>query len=357
MAVHRRVSFAQLGDLDQLYVEKVDTPAPGPGEVLIRVEAAAVNHLDLDMLAGTSRFDLPLPHTLGFEAAGVITETAPDVADFAPGDRVMIATDIVCRSCRYCLEGRDNLCRDAYRPGWTHPGAYSEYMIAPARGAYRLPDHVSFEDAAAVQVSFGTAWHMLIDRGHLQLGEWVLVNGAAGSIGQAAVQLAKLAGARVIAVSASPERRRKLAADGADGVADYSSDTFVEEVMDLTGGAGVDMVYEHVGGDVLRRSLECVREGGRVLTCGGHGGELSEFDVIPFFRKELTIIGSNGATQADVRCVLGMLCDGRLRPTIAATFPLEETAAALQMLKERQNYGRVLVLPNQDQALAAVRPA
>jgi NADPH:quinone reductase-like Zn-dependent oxidoreductase len=313
--------------------------------VLVQVAAAAVNHLDLDMLAGTSRYGVRPPHTLGMEAAGPVAKVGSSVAGISPGDRVMVACDIVCRSCRYCLAGRDNLCPNAYRPGWTHPGAYAEFMIAPARGVYRLPGNVSFAAAAALQIGLGTAWHMLITRGHLEVGEWLLVNGAAGSIGLSAVQLARHAGARVIAASASAERRRRLLADGATAVADYSSSSFAADVRDITGGAGVDIVYEHVGGDVLERSLDCLRTGGRLLTCGGHGGEIAQLDIIPFFRRELSIIGSNSATQADISQVLALVSDGSLRSVIAATFPLAAAADALRMLRDRQNYGRVLLTP------------
>jgi NADPH:quinone reductase-like Zn-dependent oxidoreductase len=342
---HRRVTFDQHGDLDQLHLEHAVTPEPGPDEVLVRVAAAAVNHLDLDMLAGTSRYGIRPPHTLGMEAAGPVAAVGSAVTGIRPGDRVMVACDVVCRSCEYCLAGRDNLCPHAYRPGWTHPGAYAEFMIAPARGVHQLPESVSFGAAAALQIGLGTAWHMLITRGHLQTGEWLLVNGAAGSIGLSAVQLARHAGARVIAASASPERRRRLLADGATAVADYGSASFASDVREITNGAGVDIVYEHVGGEVLERSLDCLRAGGRLLTCGGHGGEVAKLDIIPFFRRELTIIGSNSATQADIRQVLALVADGSLKPVIAATFPLAAAADALRMLRQRQNYGRVLLTP------------
>jgi NADPH:quinone reductase-like Zn-dependent oxidoreductase len=343
---YRRVTFRDFGDVSDLQVEEVATPDPGPDEVLVRVEAAAVNHLDLDMLRGISRYQVTVPHTLGMEAAGTIEAAGSQVTEFRPGDRVMVACDIVCRKCEYCLLGRDNLCPTAYRPGWTHPGAYAELMIAPARGLYRLPDGVSFEAAAALQIGLGTAWHMLITRGRLLAGEWLLINGAAGSIGLAAVQLARLAGARLIAASASADKRAALLADGADAVADYSAASFVADVRAITGGRGVDIVYEHVGGDLLPRSLECLRTGGRLLTCGGHGGEVSRLDIIPFFRRELTIIGSNSATQDDIRRVLELVGAGRLRPVIAGRFPLDRAAEALTMLDRRQNYGRVLILPD-----------
>jgi NADPH:quinone reductase-like Zn-dependent oxidoreductase len=340
------VTFSDFGGLDRLRVEQAVAPEPGQGEALVRVAAAAVNHLDLDMLSGTSRYPIMPPHTLGMEAVGEVETVGPGVVDVSAGDRVMVACDIVCRSCEYCLQGRDNLCKDAYRPGWTHPGAYAELMIVPARGLYLLPDAVSFEAAAALQIGFGTAWHMLMTRGHIRTAEWVLVNGAAGSIGLAALQVAKLAGARVIAASASAEKRRRLVAEGADAVADYTSASFVSEVRRLTDGNGADVVYEHVGGTLLARSLECLRDGGRLLTCGGHGGETSQLDIIPFFRRELTIIGCNSATQDDIRLVLELVSAGRLRPVIAARFPLEQAADALRVLMYRRNFGRVLILPS-----------
>jgi NADPH:quinone reductase-like Zn-dependent oxidoreductase len=342
---HRRVTFQDFGDLGDLQIEEAPTPYPGPDEVLVRVEAAAVNHLDLDMLRGISRYSVTAPHTLGMEAAGTVESIGPHVTGVSRGDRVMVACDIVCRECEYCVLGWDNLCPHAHRPGWTHPGAYAEMMIAPARGLYPLPDTVSFEAAAALQIGLGTAWHMLITRGGLQAGEWVLINGAAGSIGLAALQLAKLAGARVIAASASVDKRHALLADGADATADYTSASFVADVREITGGRGVDIVYEHVGGDLFARSLECLRPGGRLLTCGGHGGEISQLDIIPFFRRELTIIGSNSATQRDIRLVLELVSGGRLQPVIAGRFPLERAADALALLDRRQNYGRVLILP------------
>ena len=346
--MHRRVIFREFGDLGNLQLEEAPNPDPGPTEVLVRVRAAAVNHLDLDMLRGISRYQVTTPHTLGMEAAGTVEATGSQVTGVRLGERVMVACDIVCRKCEYCLLGHDNLCQYAYRPGWTHPGAYAELMIAPARGLYPLPDSISFEAAAALQIGLGTAWHMLITRGRIHAGEWVLINGAAGSIGLAAVQLAKLAGARVIAASASTGKRMTLLADGADAAVDYTAESFVADVRKITGGQGVDIVYEHVGGDLLPRSLDCLRAGGRLLTCGGHGGEISQFDIIPFFRRELTILGSNSATQDDIRQVLDLVSSGRLQPVIAGRFPLESAADALAMLDQRLNYGRVLILPDTD---------
>lgn len=341
----KQVVYSSHGDLSQLFVEEVTVREPGPEDAVLAVAAAAVNHLDLDLLAGTSRYPAPLPHVLGMEAAGVVVAVGSDAQRVRVGDRVMMLCDIVCGKCRYCSSGRDNLCQDAYRPGLAHPGAYSEYVTVPERGLVVLPDSVSYESAACLQIAFGTAQHMLVAKGRVGAGEWVLVSGAGGTIGHAAVQIAKLAGARVIAVSSSPSKREKLLVDGADAVADYNSPHFLEEVSEITGGNGVDLSYEHVGGSCFPLALQSLREGGRMVVCGGHGGEVVEVDLIPFFRRELSVHGSNSATQKDIDTVFALLCQGRINCRIAATFPLRDAARAMEVLQLRQNYGRVLIAP------------
>lgn len=342
---HRAVRFHRWGGLDELVVDEVPTPAPGPGEALVRIRAAAVNHLDLDMLAGTSRYAILLPHTLGMEGAGTIEAVGPDVTELQVGDPVVVAADIVCGTCENCRRGYDNVCLDAVRPGWSWPGAYAELLLAPVRGIYRLPEGVSFEQAAVAQASLGTAWHMLITRGGLRPGEWVLVNGAAGGVGTAALSVAALAGARVIAATSSADKHDELRALGAEAVADYSRADFVEQVRTITGGRGVDLVFEFVGGDLFRRSLDCLRHDGRLVICGAHGGEVATVDLIPLFRAERRIIGSNSATASDIRRVLELVGRARLSVPIAARFPLEEAAAALALMASRRHIGRIVLIP------------
>lgn len=345
MTTHRAMRFHRFGDLDGLRLESVPTPQVADDQVLVRVLAAGVNHLDLDMLAGISRYDVPLPHTLGMEAAGIVQEVGEAVDGLVPGDRVLVSCDIVCGRCSYCLSGRDNLCKDAYRPGWTHPGAYAELMVAPARGAHHLPDSVSFEAAAAADIGFGTGWHMLVTRARVAPNEWVLVNAAAGTIGTGAVQIAQLAGARVIAATGSKEKARRLKEDGAQATVDYGCPDMVEQVLEITGGEGVDVVFECVGGGVFERSLRCLKEGGRLVTCGAHAGETVSLDIIPLFRRELTIIGSNSACQSEIEEVLDLIAQGRLVPRIAARFELAQLGDAFAMMRDRCHYGRIIVCP------------
>ena len=338
--------FHEFGDLDKLQLESVSTPVPKDDEILVRVFAAGVNHLDLDMLAGTSRYPIPLPHTLGMEAAGRVEAVGPEVGDrLEPGERVLVSCDIVCGRCNICLTGRDNLCKHAYRPGWTHPGAFAELMLAPVRGVHRLPDRVSFEAAAAVDIGLGTGWHMLVTRARLRPDEWLLINGAGGSIGTGALQVARLAGARVVAATSSPEKAERLLEDGAEAAVDYTGASFVDDVWRITDGHGADVVFECVGGEVFSRSLACLREGGRLVVCGAHAGETVSVDLISLFRRELVIIGSNSATQSEIATVLDLVSRGRLRPVIAARFELKDVGDALAFLRNRRHYGKLVVCP------------
>jgi NADPH:quinone reductase-like Zn-dependent oxidoreductase len=346
MSTHLAARFHNFGGLDELRIETVPTPAPGDNDVLVRVGAAGVNHLDLDMLAGTSGYDVPLPHTLGLSAAGVVEAVGANVDDqVQSGDRVVVSSDIVCGECSYCRSGRDNLCPYAIRPGWTHPGAFAELMLAPVRGVHRLPDSISLEAAAVSNVGYGTGWHMLVTRAKVAANEWVLINGAAGTIGIGAVQIAALAGARVIAATGSREKARRLRADGASATVDYGQPDFVAEVLSITGGEGVDVVFECVGGSVFERSLQCLREGGRLVTCGAHAGETVSLDVISLFRRELTLIGCNAACQAEIAEVLDLMARGRLAPRIAARFELQDLAKAFAFMRERRHYGSIVVCP------------
>lgn len=341
----RAMRFHAYGDEDILRLDEVPAPAVGPGDVLVRVRACAVNHLDLDFRAGVSRIPLALPHTLGMETAGDVAAVGRDVTGVRPGDRVMTICDIVCRACAYCTSGRDNMCIGALRPGWNAPGGYADYICVPERGILPIPQSVSYDAAAVLQISCGTAWHMLITRGHLRVGETVVINAVGSGIGSAALQLAKLAGARVIATSGSDEKLARAMADGADATINYCTQDLCATVRDLTDGRGADLVFEHVGGEIFTQSVRCLAPSGRMAVCGGHAGELAGLDVIDFFRKEATIIGSTSATQEEVRIVLDLVSRGLLRPPIYRAFRLEEAAEAHRTMAARRHYGKIVLHP------------
>jgi NADPH:quinone reductase-like Zn-dependent oxidoreductase len=335
--------FHKFGGPEVLLYEEAPKPAPKPGEALVRVRAVGINHVDLDHRAGTSRIPLTFPHILGREFAG---ELAEDAGDFKEGDRVWITCRIPCRGCELCLAGRDNLCVQEGYFGLDIPGGYAEYVAVPIANLNALPSHVRFEDAAAAQIAFGTAWHVLVNRGLLQAGQTVLIQAAGSGIGSAAVQVAKLAGAGAIIATASSEKKLEQAkALGATHLINYSSKKFADQVMAITDGRGVDVVMEHIGGEVFTESLKCLARGGIIVTVGAHAGEVVPFDIIPFFRRELRLSGSKNASVLELRKVMGLVADGKLKPVIHKALPLAQAAEAHRVVDSRDFFGKVILLP------------
>ena len=335
--------FHKFGGPEVLVHEEAPKPAPKPGEALVRVRAVGINHVDLDHRAGTSRIPVTFPHILGREFAG---EVASSAGNFKEGDRVWVTCRIPCRKCELCLAGRDNLCVKEGYFGLDIPGGYAEYVAVPIANLNALPSHVRFEDAAAAQIAFGTAWHVLINRGGLQAGQTVLIQAAGSGIGSAAVQVAKLAGAAMIIATASSEKKLEQAkALGATHLINYSREKFADKVMALTGGRGVDVVMEHIGGEVFTESLKCLARGAIIVTVGAHAGEVVQFDIIPFFRRELRLAGSKNASVLELRKVMGLVADGKLKPVIHKALPLAQAAEAHRVVDSRDFFGKVVLLP------------
>ena len=335
--------FHKFGGPEVLVHEEAPKPAPKPGEALVRVRAVGINHVDLDHRAGTSRIPLTFPHILGREFAG---ELAGNAGDFKEGDRVWVTCRIPCRRCELCLAGRDNLCVKEGYFGLDIPGGYAEYVAVPIANLNALPSQVRFEDAAAAQIAFGTAWHVLINRGSLQAGQTVLIQAAGSGIGSAAVQVAKLAGAAMIIATASSEKKLEQAkALGATHLINYSKENFAEKVMAITGGRGVDVVMEHIGGEVFTESLKCLARGAIIVTVGAHAGEVVQFDIIPFFRRELRLSGSKNASVLELRKVMQLVADGKLKPVIHKALPLAQAAEGHRVVDSRDFFGKVILLP------------
>lgn len=341
----RAVRFHEFGHSDVLRFEEVDDPAPGPGEVTIRIRAAALNHLDIDVREGTSRFPVALPHTLGVELAGEIEHVGEGVEDWSPGDRVNPYIMDPCGSCRFCRTGRESLCLSPGFISFSMGGAYAERVAVSSRQLVRIPDGVSFEDAAALQIAFATSWHMLFTRGRLQAGEAVLVNSVGSGIGSAAVQLAKQAGAFVIGNASSDEKLERAKELGLDVGINHRTQDVAEEVMRATGGAGVDLVYEHVGGELFQKGLDSLSKDGRLVICGGHSGEVVPFDIIPFFRAQKSVIGSFVYTRDEVEKAFSLAARGKIRPLVHTTFPLDRAAEAMDLMERREHFGKILLVP------------
>jgi NADPH:quinone reductase-like Zn-dependent oxidoreductase len=328
-----------------LRLEEVPTPEPGEGEVLVRIRSSALNHFDIDLRENISRWPLPLPHILGVEFAGDVAALGPGVDGLEEGQPVWVLHEIPCLECEYCLAGLDNLCLRAEMYSVQRPGGYAEYALAPARAVFPLPGPEWQDAAAAGQIVFTTAWHMLMTRARLRAGETVVVSAAGSGVGHAAVQIATLGGATVIATAGSDDKLARSRQDGAAHVVNYGREDVTERVLEVTAGRGADVVVEHVGGDQFGACLNALRKDGRLITCGGHAGEVVDFDIIPLFRNEWSVIGSRTGTIRETRLVIDLIVAGRLTPRIHATLPLGKAAEAQRIVEEREQFGKVLLRP------------
>ncbi|WP_232678984.1 zinc-binding dehydrogenase [Nocardioides sp. R-C-SC26] len=340
----RVVMMRELGDETVLVPEDVDLPDPGPGEVVLRVLAVSVNHLDLELRDGRSRMPLTFPHVLGREVVGEVVETGPGAGGWTTGDRVVLLPHVPCGGCRHCLTGSANICLNGWMPGIHGWGGYAEHMIAPARGLLRAPD-LPVETIAAVPISFGTAWRALESVARITPGEWVLVAGAGGALGHAAVQVAALAGARPIALVRDDNKAEFARSCGAEHVVVTGETDWVDQVRTLTDHRGVDAVVEHVGGASFEGCLAALAPRGRLVVAGGHGGEHPRIDVIETFRNEWQVLGVRSQRPDDVERVLGLVEQGRLRPHVDSVLPLERAAEAHRRIESRQATGKVVLVP------------
>ena len=340
----KAVVFHEFGASDVLRLEDLPDPTPGPGEVVVDVTASALNHLDVDVREGTSRFPIAFPHTLGVEPVGRVAALGEGVDGWSVGDRVAVYLIATCGTCIYCRTSRESLCT---APDWFISmgtgGGYAEQVTCKATQLIPIPEGVTDVEAAASNIAFGTAWHMLITRAKLRAGETVLVNSIGSGIGSAAVQIAKLAGAVVIGTSSRADKLEKAKELGLDVGIDYTSQNVVEEVMRATDGHGVDIVYEHVGGKHFQHGLDSLAKDGRLVTCGAHAGEVVDFDVIPFFRRQLSVIGSFVFDRHEVQMCFDLIARGALKPQVAATFPLEEAGKAMELMESRDFFGKIVL--------------
>lgn len=337
------VRFHEYGHADVMRADDVPVPSPADDEVLIRVAACGVNRVDILSRQGMTPTPVPLPHTPGTEAAGIIASTGRNATYWQLGQRVVVNPALSCGRCTACREGRDNVCRSGRVFGVQTPGAYAEYVTAPADQLIALPEDVSFETAASIAVTGSTAWHMLVTRGEICVGEDVLIVAAGSGIGVLGVQIAKLAGARVIATAGSTEKRERARELGADVVIDHTAPDWADEVRKATGGKGADLVFEHVGEATWEQSLKALARDGRLVTCGAHSGAKVTFDLWHLFVKEQKFIGSFAGTRRDLEQVLDLAHRGSLRPVVHAEFPLLDAAKAQLALEDRAAFGKVLL--------------
>lgn len=320
----RAIVCRRLGPPSVLAVEGLPEPEPGAGEVQVAPRAAGISFVDVLMVAGGYQLKPDLPFIPGLEAAGIVRKVGPGVTGLAPGDRVMTAH---------------------------RPGAFAELAVVGAGRAYRIPDGVGFEAAAVFRSAYHTAYHSLVQRARLQAGETLLVHGAAGGVGLAAVQVGKLLGATVIATAGSAEKLAALREQGADHAIDYRHG-FRDVVKELTDGRGADVIYDPVGGDIFDESMRCINWGGRLLVIGFTSGRAAQARTNHILIKGISVIGVRAGeigrrdpavVERNMRVLMDWLADGRLRPHISHRFPLERVADAMQAIIDRKVIGRAVL--------------
>jgi NADPH:quinone reductase-like Zn-dependent oxidoreductase len=331
------------GGVDVLVREDIELAAPGPREVLVRVRAVGLNHLDVWVRRGLANLKLEYPHRLGSDVVGEIEALGPGARQASVGDRVVVSPGLSCGVCQRCLAGQDTLCRRYAILGEHVSGGYARHVVVPDTNLLPWPGDLDFTDVAAVPLSFLTAWQMVVDKAGVQPAQTVLVHAAGSGVSSAAIQIAKLFGARVIATAGSDAKVERARMLGADHAINYSTQDFVAEVRRLTGKRGADVVIDHVGGDVIARSVLAVASGGRIVTCGATSSFEGKIDLRHVFFRQIEILGSTMGSKGALFSVLEHVKSRRLRPVVDRVMPLWEAREAHRILEAREAFGKVVL--------------
>lgn len=341
----KAVRIHQPGSADSYVYEDAPDPVAGPGDVLVRVKAVALNHLEAWAAKAPSTVKYDAPRILGADVAGVVEAIGAGVRSTAAGADVIVHPGVSCGTCEACLGGDDNLCAQYRLLGQGRDGGMAELVAVPAANIFPKPANLSFEEAASIPLVFTTALHMILTRAHLRYGETVLVNAAGSGVGVAAIQVAKLHGAHVIASAGSDEKLAKARSLGADECINYTTHDLADEARKLTGGRGVDMVVENVGAEIMEKSIKALARNGRVVTCGATAGNNATFNVSRFFLSQQTIYGSFMGTKAEMLHYAPCFADGRLKAIVDQVFPLRDAAKAVARLVQREQFGKIVLVP------------
>jgi NADPH:quinone reductase-like Zn-dependent oxidoreductase len=339
----KAVVIHEFGGPEVLRYEDVPDPKPRKDQVLVRVTACALNHLDVWVRKGLP--GVKLPHILGSDIAGEIVEVGEYVTDLHSGQRLVVAPMHFCNHCEQCLAGRQNMCREFTVLGSGVDGGDCELIAVPAASVIPIPDSLGFNEAASVPLVFVTAFHMLTGRAAIRPGQTVLVLGANSGVGIAAIQIAKLFNATVITTAGDERKSQKARELGADYVINHYEQKIGDEVRKLTGKAGVDIVIEHVGTATWNESLKALKQGGTLVTCGATSGFDAHIDLRFLFSRQLALLGSYMGTMGELREVLKHVFAGKLKPVVDSTFPLREIRAAHEYLEKSQMFGKVVLNP------------
>ena len=339
----KALAFNAFGGPDTLKLQDVPDPTIRPDQVLVRVRACALNHLDLFVREGIPALKTPLPFWTGCDIAGDVVEVGAAVSGVKPGTRVAVNPNLTCDRCEFCRAGEHSLCVRYGILGEHVPGGLAELVAVRGDRVLALPDGVTYEDAASFVLTNMTAWRMVVTQGQLRAGQDVLILGVGGGVSSTAVQIAKLCGARVFVTSSSDaklERARRL---GADVCINYVKEDWAKTVFEKTGRRGVDLVVENVGASTWKQSIRSVRKGGRLVSCGATTGPIGEIDLRILFWTQISIIGSTMANDREFHEVMRLFFEGKLRPIVDEVVPLTDGAAAQQRLAEGKQFGKIVL--------------
>lgn len=339
----KAIVFHEHGDPSVLHYTEVNEPHLRHNEVLVRVHACALNHLDLWVRRGIPSIPIPLPHIPGSDIAGEIAHIGPEVHTVHIGQKVLLAPGVTCGKCPACLAGRDNLCRDFTNLGYMIDGGCAEYVRCPDVNCMPYPENLDWVHAAAVPLVFLTAWHMLVNRAQLRPGDTALIIGAGSGVGSAAIQIAKYFGAFVISTAGTDEKLAKAKEIGADEVIHHHIMPIAKEVRRLTNNRGVDVVFEHVGSATWQESVKSLALGGRLVTCGCTTGYDAKIDLRFLFTRQLSILGSYMGSKDELRTVLRLVALGRLKPVVDKVWPLHDCTHAHTYLEHGKQFGKVVL--------------
>ena len=339
----KALAFNEFGGPEKLRLQDVPDPKAAPGEVVVRVRACALNHLDIFVREGIPALKTPLPFWTGCDIAGDVAKVGPDVTGLRVGDRVCVNPNLTCGRCEFCIQGEDSLCVRYDIVGEHLPGGLAELVAVSAENVLPLPAHVSYEHAASFILTNMTAWRMVVTQARVRPGEDVLILGVGGGVSSTAVQIAKLCGARVLVTSSSDAKLERARQLGADVSINYSKEDWESAVYEKTAKRGVDVVLENVGAQTWKQSLRSLRKGGRLVTCGATTGPIAETDIRIVFWKQIHIIGSTMANRREFNDVMRLFFAGRLKAIVDEIVPLKDGAAAQRRLAEGRQFGKIVL--------------
>jgi 2-desacetyl-2-hydroxyethyl bacteriochlorophyllide A dehydrogenase len=339
----KAIVFQKHGGPEVLEYTDAAIPTIGSGEVLVKVKACALNHLDLWVRQGLPGVPIPLPHIPGSDVAGEVAQIGADVATVKVGQKVVLAPGVTCGKCAACLAGMDNRCRHFTNLGYLIDGGDAEYVRVPEVNCLPYPENLTWEEAASIPLVFQTAYHMLLTRAQLQPAEEVLILGAGSGVGGAAIQLAAMFGARIIATAGSDAKLQKARQLGAHHVINHKTQKIRDEVRRITEKRGVDVVFEHVGTATWNDSVASLAIGGRLVTCGATTGYDAQVDLRFLFTRQLSLLGSYMGAKSELVAVMKLVAAGRLKPVLDRTFPLPECADAHRYLEAGEQFGKVVL--------------